>query len=787
MQLGVLWRYLGLFASALALATAPTPLLASGPAPAPAVGGAADEVHITQAEFRAEGAASAVPVRLPHSWPQRGLPAGAGEYRLRFTLPTAVTTVWAVEAERLSTSHELRLNGHLVHGSLEPQPPFKRPQHMLVALPPHLLRAGENTLDIRASSAAGGGLSALRLGPAEALADDFRRSQLRHVALPQIANIAAGGVAFFIVLMWWRRRSEVALGAFGALCLLASVRNYGYFVTGGTLPSPWSSWLYMQAALLTALLLGIFAMAHSGHRPAVFRRALWATSVLFPLLSLGALAAGALQLARLWLYPVLLLLVLAALVLLLRAALRRRAPFDGLLSASLVGVLAAAVHDYLYQQGWLSIMDTFWTPYAVPVVVAVFAASLLKRLLMSLEVVERLNVTLERKVAERTRELQDAHAATTRFLAAASHDLRQPMLSIGLLVGMVDEQVGAGPLRRVVQKLQEATAAMDGLLTRLLDLSRLQSGTVRVQRQALALQPLFEAVAAQHGALAQRKGLRLRLRAGGAAVCSDVALLEQIVGNLAGNAVRYTQQGGVLLGVRPAGPAHWRVEVWDSGPGIAPEAQATLFDEFVRGPAHNPGEVSVSGLGLGLAIVKRSAALLGTEVVLRSAPGRGSCFSVLLPRAAAPRMGLAAAPAHEPGPHHRPSPPSPPALAGHRLWLLEDDPHARAALQLQLQHWGAEVLVLHSLKALRDADTATRPDMLITDRRLPDGQGSDALQHLRQRWPGLPALLVTGDTAPEDLVALASWREAGVQVLLKPFHRTALLAAVQRALAAPTA
>ena len=730
---------------------------------------------VNEAEFRAEGSATFEQVQLPDTWKLRGLaPAGLGHYRLRFSLPAAVYEVWALEAERLSTSHEVRLNGQVVHGSLRATPPLKRALHTLVALPPHLLREGDNTLDISIGTAVSGGMSALKLGPWEALKADFRRHQLRHVALPQIANIAAGGMSLFMLLIWWRRRTEAAIGSFGALCLLASVRNYAYFVMAAPLPSQWSSWLYMQAALLTTVLLGVFAMASAEHRPVWYQRSLRATAMVFPLLSLWALSAQALQTARLWLYPVLLLLVLPALWLLVRGALRQRSAGGSALVASLAGVLVAGIHDYLLQQGRLSIMGNFWLPYAVPVTVAVFSASLLKRLLTSLEAFERMNATLERRVVERTRELRASNAAQTRFLAAASHDLRQPMVSIGLLVGLMEEQIGAGPLQRVMHRLKEATGAMESLLTRLLDLSRLQSGTVQVQRQPLALHTVLNAVAAQHAAQAHGKGLQLRVRARGAVVHGDATLLEQILGNLVGNAVRYTRHGGVLLGVRPAGPSHWRVAIWDTGPGIAADAQGVIFGEFVRGTHHCDLEESASGLGLGLAIAQRAAALLDTEVTLRSKLGRGSCFSVVLPRAQA-------VPADEPVPGLPPALLRP--LAGRRLWLLEDDPHARASLLLLLQHWGAEVRAFSSLKSLRSAEAhAPPPELLISDLRLPDRLGFEALGNLRQRWPHQAALFVTGNTAPDDLAVLEKWREAGVPVLIKPFASATLQAAVVAAL-----
>ncbi len=736
-------------------------------------------LHLDQAEFIADGLATPLQVALPDTWVQRGQPAGGvGHYRMRFHMAAPVDAVWALRADRLSTAHEVRLNGQLMHGSLQTAPQARRPVQALIPLPPHLLIVGENRLDITIATGVNAGLSPVDIGPALDLAADFQRQQQLAVGLPQLLNVGGAGVALFMLLLWVRRRSETVLGSFGALGLLASLRNVAYFETGTVLPTVWAGWLYMLAQLVTALLLGVFAMGHAERRPLWYRRMLAAVALLFPLLSAWALWADALQLARLWLYPLLIGLILPALGLVAQAAWRRRVATEAGLVAGLVGVLAAGVHDYLYQLGRLSVMGSFWMPYAVPLVLAAFSALLLKRLLLALEGAERMNTTLERRVLERTRELQAANAAKTRFLAAASHDLRQPMVSIGLLVGLMSEQVTSGPLHRVVQRLQEATAAMEALLKRLLDLSRLQAGTVRVQRQPLALQAAFEAAAAQHAEQALRQGLRLRLRAGRAMVDCDPALLAQILGNLVGNAVRYTARGGVLMGARAAGPAHWRVAVWDTGPGIPPEEQARIFGEFVRGSCPAAGgesAESATGLGLGLAIVERSAALLGTAVALQSRPGRGSCFSVLLPRASGAALVASAAPGHS----VRAAP-----LAGRRVWLLEDNANARASLQLLLQHWGAEVQAFASMAALRAADTAA-PDLLLTDLRLPDGQGTDALLLLRQRWPALPALIVTGNTAPDDLAALEHWRDAGVPVLLKPFATAALQSGVLAALKRP--
>ena len=355
-----------------------------------AAGAAQETLKIDHAEFRAEGLTSSLRVALPDTWVQRGQPAGGiGHYRMRFTLTAAVDEVWALRAERLSTAHELRLNGRLVHGSLYTAPQLKRPVQTLIPLPPHLLREGDNTLDIVIHTGVNAGLSAVTLGPALALATEFQRSQQREVALPQMLNIAGASVSLFMLLLWLRRRSETVLGSFGALGLLASLRNYAYFEPGTVLPSPVASWLYMMAQLLTVLLLGIFAMAFAGHRTRWYRRVLVVVALLFFGCSLWALWADALQAARQWLYPLLLLLVVAALGLVAQAAVHRRSAIEMTLAASLSGVLGAGIHDYLYQLGHLSVMGSFWTPYAVPLMLAAFSALLLKRLQLALEGAER--------------------------------------------------------------------------------------------------------------------------------------------------------------------------------------------------------------------------------------------------------------------------------------------------------------------------------------------------------------------------------------------------------------
>jgi CheY-like chemotaxis protein len=240
------------------------------------------------------------------------------------------------------------------------------------------------------------------------------------------------------------------------------------------------------------------------------------------------------------------------------------------------------------------------------------------------------------------------------------------------------------------------------------------------------------------------------------------------VRNLVSNAVRYTERGGVLVAARQRRPGTVLLQIWDTGRGIPADAQGLVFEEFVQ--LDNPGRDRSKGLGLGLAIVQRSVRLLGARLSLRSVPGRGSCFTLELPLAA--HAAVAAAP----------TPASARPLLGVSVWLIEDDASVRDALDTRLQHWGAQVCALtgHG-DVLRQLDTAEPlPGLIVSDQRLPDGSGLACVALIRARaGAALPAVIVTGDTAPADLALLAA---AGLPVLHKPFGADALLARLQQAL-----
>ncbi|HET8871238.1 MAG TPA: ATP-binding protein, partial [Aquabacterium sp.] len=285
------------------------------------------------------------------------------------------------------------------------------------------------------------------------------------------------------------------------------------------------------------------------------------------------------------------------------------------------------------------------------------------------------------------------------------------------------------------------------------------------------LQSLLDSIASHETESARHKGLTLRVRATQAVAWTDPILLEQILRNLVGNAVRHTERGGILVGIRSRG-THVLIQVWDTGAGIAPEDQSRIFDEFVQ--LNNPGRERRRGLGLGLAIVKRASQLLGYPIKVRSRLGRGSCFGVLVPTSPLHKLPL------ESGGSSHPDASGPQGQwLNMEVLLIEDDQAVRDALTQLLRGWGFRVTSGSGLSWLLQQASHSW-DLVISDHRLSDGSGRDVVQYLRSLRPDLPALIITGDTSPEQINRLA---HSGVPVLHKPFRAEKLRAMIEEIMA----
>jgi len=377
---------------------------------------------------------------------------------------------------------------------------------------------------------------------------------------------------------------------------------------------------------------------------------------------------------------------------------------------------------------------------------------------------------LEQKVTERTQELDAANKAKTRFLAAASHDLRQPMHALGLFVAQLRGCIAEPGTLALVGKVESAVTALQELLDALLDISRLDAGVVVPATADFRLQPLLTRLESAFAPQAENKGVRLRAAPTRLAVRTDPVLLERILINLLANAVRYTEHGGVLIGCRRRG-ANVRIEVCDTGVGIAESHRESIFQEFFQ--IGNPERDRRKGLGLGLAIATRLARLLDSRIELASRPGKGSVFGIELPRGAA-ADGMVTLP------HAIKS------LRGVRVLVVDDDTLVRDAMTSLLKQWGCEVW---SAGRGAEADSLLMqqritPDAVICDYRLPDGEtGIDVIRRLREiAGAGLPAALVTGDTAPERLREAT---DSGYALLHKPVQPAKLRLLLEHLLRAP--
>lgn len=360
------------------------------------------------------------------------------------------------------------------------------------------------------------------------------------------------------------------------------------------------------------------------------------------------------------------------------------------------------------------------------------------------ELAARLRVeTLAADAARREAEI--ANRAKTQFFTAASHDLRQPLHAMGLFAEALRQRVHEPEVAQLVNSINESVDALEGLFSELLDITRIDSGVIEVHPQHFEVGDILRKLRLHFEPSAFEKGLALRLRGAGKVVFADPLLVERILRNLVSNAIRYTNDGSVLVGCRQRG-GRVLLQVWDTGLGISAAEQARVFDEFYQVP--NTPKVSPDqrkGLGLGLAIVKRLADLMQAPLTLRSTPGRGTVFTLELPPGRAPRPS-ALLPLPAKGPVGI-------TLAGRRIVVVEDEPAVRAGLEVLLAGWGARIDAFESVAASRawaerSDPSVVKPDLLIVDYRLEDGlNGVDAINALRARFgAAIPAILVTGST-----------------------------------------
>ncbi|MET4577579.1 ATP-binding response regulator [Ottowia thiooxydans] len=383
------------------------------------------------------------------------------------------------------------------------------------------------------------------------------------------------------------------------------------------------------------------------------------------------------------------------------------------------------------------------------------------------------NQALTEQLAEQVRVAQLASDEKTRFLAAASHDLRQPVHAIGLFGAVLEHDLRTHPLHANAERLMRALDALGHSLDSMLDVSHLDAGLIEPAMAATPLNPILQSLGQVFAGKAEERGLQLRVRATTLWVQTDSDLLQRMLSNLIENGLKYTSHGGVLVLARARRGQVW-IEVVDTGIGIAPEHQEQVFAEFYQ--IGNPGRDRSHGLGMGLSIVRRLSRLLNHPVRLHSQPGRGSRFRIVLPATPAGTLGSRS-------PEQLPADDSPPtSVTGARVLLVEDEDDIGHAMAALLVTHG--MTLTHATQAsqaeelLAQAREAGQPfQAVVCDLRLAEGTDGLALA-LKLRAQGseaVPTLLITGETAPEPLQRV---NETGIPVLFKPVTASALLAAL---------
>ena len=341
------------------------------------------------------------------------------------------------------------------------------------------------------------------------------------------------------------------------------------------------------------------------------------------------------------------------------------------------------------------------------------------------------------------KEADRATATKTRFLAAASHDLRQPLQSVGLYLSVLSRQLHDPGTEDIGNKMRQSLDTMSEILDALLDISKLDSGSIVAEPCEFPLQKLFDQIAADNSPLAEEKGLGLHIEPTPLIVNSDPALLLRIVENFVGNALRYTESGEVSIVCRSDGD-NVSIDVSDTGVGIPEDALETIFEEYFQ--LENPVRDRSKGLGLGLAIVRHIARLLDHKLDVHSVPGQGSTFSVSLPQ-----VGVVSEAATEPVL----SDASTTTNYAATVLVVDDDPAIIDSTVMLLKSEGFDVQsALNGDDALAKVEDGLRPDVVVSDYRLPGQNGIEVVRRIRNLvGEDLPTILITGDTSAKDIAA----------------------------------
>jgi signal transduction histidine kinase/CheY-like chemotaxis protein len=729
-------------------------------------------------------------VELPDRVVADGATAVAhARYRVLADLGSAPARGLALYFPGLRAHATVSLNGHDLHSSptesLGTAPRSLRAVRV-IALPPQLVRPGVNSIELQLRAPAALSLSPVWIGDEGVLADKAQRRVLGMTIGPLIVAAFMVSLGLTVLVLYVRRRDEAMYAYFGLGALV-----WGLQTAWSALPEPllpdahrmvWLTSMYVFFVVMIVL----FALRFAGVQWLRGERLLKRLALAWPLVMYAALAAGLLQAFEMYSRLALVVLAFGVLAVVAARAWRQRDVGSVLLIVSGLAGASFGLRDWLLDASGTDNNPVFLTPYAGLPFVVLMSWFLVDRFVRASNALESLNRELEVRVERKSAELvtaldemraardtaESANRAKSRFLAAASHDLRQPIHALGLYLGALRQRRADNEASEVLSRMSTSLGTLDSMFNALLDISRMDAGALTAHEHAFDLDALLHRLAQEFAAEAAQRGLRIAVRVGAAGapalVRSDPLLLERVLRNLLANAVKYTDTGGVLVSARRRADC-WRVEIWDTGHGIAPEQQQRVFDEFYQ--VGNPQRDRGSGLGLGLSIVRRLTDLLGLTLHLHSRPGRGTRFVLDLP-VTSERVLV------------EPQGPVPGSLRGAVIGVIEDDVEVRDAMRILLVGWDAQVVDGSDADELLAELGERALDALVADLRLVnprDGVGEVARVRERLQRPGLPALIVSGDSAPERVRLMQA---SGLPWLAKPVAaarlRSWLLAVVPR-------
>jgi signal transduction histidine kinase/CheY-like chemotaxis protein len=685
----------------------------------------------------------------------------------------------------------ITLNGEVlldtVTEPLKPEPRSSKRQRLL-SLPPCLMQRTGNVVEITLRSERHVGLSKVTLGGYDTLHDLRNEKTLWMSSVPAAASAMMGFLGLSVLLIWARRRSEAIYLYFGVASMAWSLHTAWTISSTSWLPQPHQGvWWTSLYAFVVAMLV-TFGLRFSGYRMRRIERGLlWAVALAPALLYLGV-AFGALERVDVVLRLGMVLTACGGLAAVTVAAVRQRNVGSALLVVAAIAAVGLGARDWWVFAFGDDLLPVQWAPFAGLPFVVLVTWFLIDRFVLANESLEQFNRELEQRVRAKSAELmtaldhmraardwaETANRGKTGFLAAASHDLRQPIHALGLYMGSLRHRPLEAGAREIVDRMDGSVAALESLLNSLLDISRIDAGVLVPQTRPFDLGGLLHRLADGFAGEAAARALRFSVRVGGSAparASADPMLVERVLRNLIANAVKYTRDGGVLVTCRLRGAGgcspQWRVEIWDTGPGIAPEEQERVFEEFYQ--AGNPERDRRGGLGLGLSIVRRLARLMKLPLALHSRPGWGSRFVLDLPAFTHALCAVVATDEKE----------SVPRMV---IAVIDDDAEVRDAMRSLLKSWQCEVLDGADADEVMQVARRTQavPRAVVADLQLLGGRdGVAEVARLRQAFGAdLPALLVSGDSAPGRVRLM---QDSGLPWLAKPVSPARLRSWLSRA------